>query len=222
MPNVRMNPVTADAMQCRALGSRLFERNPAFISFTAAYPSQMVHWPDPNMPTAVGPFSFSTRFHCAAITSNALSHVIGVNSPFLSYLPSVMRRSGVVSRSLPYMIFDRKYPFTQLIPRFTSLFWSPCVATTRPSLTATITPQPTPQKRHGAFDHLSCAASASMTTFWAPAGSATPATAAAALAADRRMKSLREMLIRWLLARARARRARPRHVGRRASPQGRR
>ena len=36
------------------------------------------------MPTAVGPFSFSTRFHCAAISSNARSHDTGANSPFLS------------------------------------------------------------------------------------------------------------------------------------------
>ena len=32
---------------------------------------------------------------------------------------------------------------------------SPWVATTRPSLTPTMTPQPVPQKRHGAFDHWS-------------------------------------------------------------------
>ena len=60
------------------------------------------------MPTAVGPFSRRTFFHCAAISSNARSHDTGANSPFLSYLPSFMRRSGVVSRSLPYMILDRK------------------------------------------------------------------------------------------------------------------
>ena len=60
------------------------------------------------MPTAVGPFSFSTRLNCPAISSNARSHETGANSPFLSYLPSFMRSSGVVSRSAPYMIFDRK------------------------------------------------------------------------------------------------------------------
>ena len=32
----------------------------------------------------------------------------GANSPFLSYLPSFMRSSGVVRRSSPYMILDRK------------------------------------------------------------------------------------------------------------------
>ena len=31
-----MKPVTALAMQCRAFGSMLFERNPAFISLEAA------------------------------------------------------------------------------------------------------------------------------------------------------------------------------------------
>ena len=36
MPNVRMNPCTAEAMQWRALGSMLLDRNPAFISFAAA------------------------------------------------------------------------------------------------------------------------------------------------------------------------------------------
>ena len=43
---------------------------------------------------------------------------------------------------------------TQLRPRLTSACGSPWVATTRPSLTATITPQPVPQKRQGALDHL--------------------------------------------------------------------
>jgi len=60
------------------------------------------------MPTAVGPFSLMTRLNCTAISSNARSQVTGVNSPFLSYLPFVMRSSGWVSRSLPYMIFERK------------------------------------------------------------------------------------------------------------------
>src|SRR5262245_47624322 len=81
------------------------------------------------------------------------------------------------------------------MPRLTSLFASPCVATTRLSFTATITPQPTPQKRHGALDHVSFAASASVITFCAAAGNAMPATVAAALAADCRMNSLREMLM---------------------------
>jgi hypothetical protein len=36
MPKVRMNPTAAEAMQCRAFGSRLLERKPAFISFSAA------------------------------------------------------------------------------------------------------------------------------------------------------------------------------------------
>jgi hypothetical protein len=36
MPKARMNVTAAEAMQCRALGSRLLERNPARISFVAA------------------------------------------------------------------------------------------------------------------------------------------------------------------------------------------
>src|SRR5687767_6270372 len=66
---------------------------------------------------------------------------------------------------------------------------SPWVATTLPSLTATFTPQPTPQNRHGAFDHFIRVYSESMTTFAAVPGSGTPATAAAVAAADRRMNS---------------------------------
>src|SRR5687768_14152292 len=66
---------------------------------------------------------------------------------------------------------------------------SPWVATTLPSLTATFTPQPTPQNRHGAFDHFIRVYSESMTTFAADPGSGTPATAAAVAAADRRMNS---------------------------------
>src|SRR5512141_869723 len=61
---------------------------------------------------------------------------------------------------------------------------SPCVATTRPSLTATFTPQPVPQKRHGAFDHFIRVNAASVTTFCAAPGSGIPATEAAAAAAD--------------------------------------
>jgi hypothetical protein len=36
MPKLRMNAATAEAMQCRALGSMLLDRNLAFISLTAA------------------------------------------------------------------------------------------------------------------------------------------------------------------------------------------
>ncbi len=60
------------------------------------------------MPTLVGPLSFSAAFHFSAMMSNASSQLIGVNSPFLSYLPSVMRSIGRVSRSSPYWILDRK------------------------------------------------------------------------------------------------------------------
>ena len=70
-------------MQWRAFGSRLFERNPAFRSFRGVA-SQMVHCPEPNMPTLVGPPAFSASFHFAAMTSKASFHETGVNSPFLS------------------------------------------------------------------------------------------------------------------------------------------
>ena len=60
------------------------------------------------MPTASGPFSFSTRLNCRAISSKARSHETGWNSPSLANCPFLMRISGWVSRSAPYMIFDRK------------------------------------------------------------------------------------------------------------------
>ena len=44
----------------------------------------------------------------------------------------------------------------QLRPRLTSASVSPWVATTLPSFTPTMTPQPVPQNRHGAFDHWIC------------------------------------------------------------------
>src|SRR5689334_713855 len=110
------------------------------------------------MPTAVGPLSLSTRFHCSAITSKAWSQDTLWNSPSLAYRPFFMRRSGVVRRSSPYMIFERKYPLTQLRPLLTSAATSPRVATTRLSFTPTVTPHPVPQKRHGALDHLTSAA----------------------------------------------------------------
>src|SRR3954454_4141648 len=151
------------------------------------------------MPTAVGPFSLSTRLNCAAITSNALSHETGSNSPSFAYWPFFMRSKGVSNRSSPYMIFDRKYPFTQFNPRLTSASGSPCVATTRLSLTATVTPQPVPQKRHGAFDHLSPAPAASPATVCAAPGTGMPATAPAVAAAVCRRKSLLLMDIGDLL-----------------------
>ena len=42
----------------------------------------------------------------------------------------------------------------QFRPLLTSACGSPCVAMTRLSLTATVTPQPVPQKRQGALLHL--------------------------------------------------------------------
>ena len=43
IPNVCIKPATAEAIQCLAFGSRLFDLNPAFISFRAAYPSWIVY-----------------------------------------------------------------------------------------------------------------------------------------------------------------------------------
>jgi hypothetical protein len=103
------------------------------------------------MPTPLGPRFASAALNCWAITSKASSHDTWVNSPFLWYLPSFLRRSGCVRRSWPYIIFERKYPLTQLSPRLTSALVSPWVATTRPSLVATITPHPVPQNRQGPF-----------------------------------------------------------------------
>src|SRR5687767_11751913 len=71
----------------------------------------------------------------------------------------------------------------QFRPRFTSACMSPCVATTWPCLTPTITPQPVPQNRQGAFDHLISSAPTPPGTGCAAAGSAMPAVAAAMPAA---------------------------------------
>src|SRR5688572_14298401 len=78
------------------------------------------------------------------------------------------------------------------MPRFTSDCGSPCVATTCPSFTATLTPQPTPQNRHGAFDHLSWAWRASVTMLVARTG--TGELAAAVAAAERMMNCLRVVM----------------------------
>src|SRR6187401_1445313 len=135
------------------------------------------------MPSAVGPFSFSVALARAAITSKASSHDTGVSSPFLSNAPPFLRSSGVVRRSPPYMILERKYPLMQFSPRLTSASVSPWVATTLPSLTPTITPQPVPQNRHGAFDHLISSDPTPPATGWATAGTLILAAAAATEAA---------------------------------------
>ena len=57
---------------------------------------------------------------------------------------------------------------------------SPWVATTRFSLVATITPQPVPQNRHGALDHLSLASCPATMDDCARAGTLMPPAAAAA------------------------------------------
>src|SRR6185312_13635793 len=136
------------------------------------------------MPTVVGPPFASAALNCCAITSKASSHETWVKSPFLSYLPFFLRRSGCVNRSWPYMIFERKYPLTQLRPRLTSAWVSPCVATTRPSFVATMTPQPVPQKRQGALFHFSAVMDRSVTRFCAPTVEGRPPAAAASAAAS--------------------------------------
>ncbi len=60
------------------------------------------------MPTDSGPLALSATLNFSAMMSKACSQLIGWNSPCLSNLPSFMRSSGRVRRSLPYMIFDRK------------------------------------------------------------------------------------------------------------------
>ena len=60
------------------------------------------------MPTPDGPLALSAALNFSAMTSNAWSQETGVNSPSLAYAPSVIRSSGVVSRSAPYMILERK------------------------------------------------------------------------------------------------------------------
>src|SRR5262245_19179272 len=136
------------------------------------------------MPTLVGPLLLSAALNFSAMMSKASSQLTGVNSPFLSKRPSVLRSSGCVSRSLPYMIFDRKYPFTQLRPRFTSDLMSPCVAMTRLSLVATMTLQPVPQNRHGALSQFSNVSGRSVKTLAAFVGSVIPPAAAARVAAS--------------------------------------
>src|SRR5690606_5150335 len=78
---------------------------------------------------------------------------------------------------------------------------SPWVATTWPSLTPTITPQPVPQKRQGAFDHLISKVSTPPGTDWAAAGSAIPAVEAAiaAACAFKRSRRVRSVVIGFLL-----------------------
>jgi hypothetical protein len=60
------------------------------------------------MPTPDGPLALSAALNLSAITSNACSHETAVNSPSLAKPPSRIRSSGVVSRSAPYMILERK------------------------------------------------------------------------------------------------------------------
>src|SRR5580765_258191 len=74
----------------------------------------------------------------------------------------------------------------QFRPLLTSACASPRVAITRLSFTATLTPQPVPQKRQGALLHLT---PGSPPAGCACTGMAMPAAAPAAAAADCRMNS---------------------------------
>src|SRR5690625_5554971 len=69
------------------------------------------------------------------------------------------------------------------MPRFTSARTSPWVATTRSLCVATITPQPTPQKRHGALLHFSRVRSWLVMRLLAAAGICMPTAEAATAAA---------------------------------------
>src|SRR5262245_12841939 len=78
---------------------------------------------------------------------------------------------------------------------------SPWVATTWFSFTPTMTPQPVPQKRHGAFDHFISRAATPPGTDCAEAGAAMPAVAAAiaAACAFRRSRRVSSVVIDCLL-----------------------
>src|SRR5215510_5092642 len=151
------------------------------------------------MPTPLGPRFLSASLNFSAITSKASSHDTLVNSPSLSYLPPLLRSSGCVRRSWPYITLERKYPLTQLRPRLTSAFMSPWVATTRPSLVATMTPQPVPQNRHGALFHFSSVTDRSVTRFCAASGAGSP-PAAAAIAAASSFRNSRRSTRPWPIA----------------------
>ena len=79
--------------------------------------------------------------------------MISVKSPFLSYSPFDILNNGVVKRSLPYIILDKKYPLIQFNPLLTGASGSPCVATTRLFLVPINTPQPVPQNRQVPLSH---------------------------------------------------------------------
>src|SRR5262245_45002759 len=83
----------------------------------------------------------------------------------------------------------------QLSPRLTSASVSPWVATTLPSLTPTMTPQPVPQKRQAALDHFSSSETIPPAIGCAMAGTVIPAAAAATAAAWALSISRRESAI---------------------------
>src|SRR3546814_14976242 len=66
----------------------------------------------------------------------------------------------------------------------------PCVATTLPSLTPTMTPQPVPQKRQGALDQAICSEPMPPLSGWAAAGPMPAAAAATAAACSFRTSRL--------------------------------
>src|SRR5687768_1261196 len=150
------------------------------------------------MPTPLGPRRLSASLNFSAITSKASSHDTPVNSPFLSYRPPRLRSSGCVRRSWPYITLERKYPLTQLRPRLTSAFMSPWVATTRPALVATMTPQPVPQNRQGALSHFNSVMDRSVTRFCAARGTGIPPAAAAIAAASSFRNSRRSTLLLFI------------------------
>src|SRR5262249_14446683 len=108
MPKGRRNPAAPGAMQWGALGSGFLLRKPALISLAPAYPPQIVHGPDPNIPPAAGPPRRRAALNFSAITVNASSQETAVNSPALSKVPLRLRSRGRVRRSSPYMILEGK------------------------------------------------------------------------------------------------------------------
>ena len=70
-------------------------------------PTREVIW-STGLPLFSSMLFASAAFHLSAMTSKASSQETGSNFPFLSNLPPVLRSSGWVRRSLPYMILGRK------------------------------------------------------------------------------------------------------------------
>ena len=101
---IRSQAELSDALGDRGLWNAQIAALPTYVDGRGL----LRYWPDPNMPIPSGPFSARTFLTLSAMTSKASSQLTGSNSPFLSNCPFVLRISGVVSRSAPYMILDRK------------------------------------------------------------------------------------------------------------------